>query len=126
MGSSGPKLQGEGSGIPASAFVEDGKILVGKLIGVTLGSLWLAVVGGWITVFNAIVQINVEILNAFARMYVRVLTAVGVESSETLEVAWAAAFRSAVEASPFLAPVIFTLEVVAVAGILLAARRWIT
>jgi len=58
-------------------------------------------------------------------MYSGILRAFGTNAASASEVAWGAAFRAAVEASPLLAPVIFSIEIVVVFGLLIgAARRW--
>lgn len=109
----------------ASTYVSGGEILIGKLVSTLLGALWLTIAAGWITVSRAIVQINVSMLNAAAEMYSDILLAFGANATEASRVAWGAAFRAAVDASPILAPVIFSIEIVVVSGLLIgASRRW--
>lgn len=109
-----------------SSYVSGGEILIGKLVSTLLGALWLTIAAGWITISRAIVQIHVSLLNAAAEMYSDILLAFGTNATRASEVAWGAAFRAAVDASPVLAPVIFSLEIVVVAGLLVGAgRRWV-
>ena len=109
----------------ASSFVSGGEILVGKLASTLLGALWLTFVSGWITIAQAIVQIHVSILNAGAEMYREILLALGANAERASTVAWGEAFRAAVDASPVLAPTIFSIEIVIVSALLVgAARRW--
>jgi len=128
--SGGPKLEGGSgggtiSGPPASEFIEDGEILLGKLVSTLLGGVWLTVVAGWITINQAIVQVHINLLDVAARSYARMIRAAGQGGAETLEVGWASAFQAAVDAEPLLAPIIFSAEVVVVSALLLwARRRW--
>jgi len=116
-GSSGANLSSE--------FVSEGEILVGKLTGTLLGSLWLVVVSGWITVSEAIIRIHLVPVRMLARYYTRIIDTIGIEVSRTAEVAWAEAFRSAVEVSPLAAPAILTAEIALVVVVYASARqRW--
>ena len=107
----------------AEDYVEGGEILIGKLISTALGAIWLTVAGGWIAIVDAIVSVHVALLLRASEAYVSVIEAIGSGGEETLRVGWAAAFRSAVEADPLLAPIILTLELTVVAGIALTFRR---
>jgi hypothetical protein len=109
-----------------STYVSGGEILIGKLVSTLLGALWLTIAAGWITVARAIVQIHVSLLNRAAEMYSQILLAFGTNASRASRVAWGEAFRAAVDASPVLAPVIFSIEIVVATGLILAAaRRWV-
>lgn len=121
---------GGGSSLPSGSieggeFVEEGEILLGKLVSTLLGGVWLTIVAGWVAISEAIVQVHINVVNAAAATQVRIIRAFGEGGADTLEVGWASAFRAAVEAEPLLAPVIFSAEVVVVTAILLwARRRW--
>ena len=108
-----------------STFVSGGEILVGKLVSTLLGSLWLVVAAGWITVTQTIVQIHISLLDAAAEMYYNIIVAFGENASRAAFVTWGEAFRAATETSPLLAPALFSIEIVVVAGLLVVAtRRW--
>ena len=108
-----------------STYVSGGEILIGKLVSTLLGSLWLTVAAGWITVSRAIVQIHISVLNAAAETYRQILTTFGSNAVEASQVTWGAAFRASVEVNPLFAPAIFSIEIVVVSGLLVsAARRW--
>ena len=112
---------------PPSDFVKagTGEIKIAKLVSTILSALWITVAAGWIAVARAIAQVHISMLNAAAGMYSQILLAFGRGATETTQVAWGAAFRSAVEASPMLAPVLFSIEIVVVMSLLIgAARRW--
>lgn len=128
MSSSGPKLDSGGNdgAVVAEMFVRDGEIQMAKLLGALLGAAWLTVVAGWILIVEAITLVHIRVLDAIAALYVRVIDAAGTGGAETLRVGWSSAFRAAVDASPFLAPAILSVEVVAVSALLLyAKRRWV-
>jgi hypothetical protein len=128
MSSSGPNrgLWGDNSAAPLrTEFVSGGEVLIGKLVSTLLGSLWLTIAAGWITVSRAIVQIHVSLLNTVAETYSAIVLAFGEGAAEASRATWGAAFQAAVDASPLLAPVIFSVEIVVVSGLLVVAtRRW--
>ncbi|WP_311170644.1 hypothetical protein [Halobellus ordinarius] len=112
----------------ASEFVKagTGEIKIAKLVSTLLGAVWLTIAAGWIAVSRTIVQIHVSVLNAVAQMYSGIIRAFATNTVEASEAAWGAAFRAAVEADPLLAPIIFSIEIVVVSGLLVtASRRWI-
>lgn len=117
--------EGGGGGIPvnSSAFVDGGEIKIAKLVGTLLSALWLVIVSGWITVANAIVTLHIRLIGALEDLFVGVITAIGVETAETFRLGWRSAAEGALTVSPLLAPAIFSLEIVLVAGIVLAVRR---
>lgn len=106
-------------------YVDGGELLIGKLVGTIMGSIWLAFVGGWISVLRAIAQVNIQVLNRIEQGWVTVITAFGEGGAETLRYTWGEAFRAAVDTSPLLAPTIMTLELITVSFLLIwARRRW--
>lgn len=115
-------------GLPTGRFVGDGgSVKIAKLVGALLGSLWLTVVGGWITFVQAIATVHIRVLDALASMYVRIIRAVGTGGAETIRVSWTSAFRAASEANPLFTPILFSLEIAVVAGLLVwARRRWVS
>lgn len=114
--------------VSASWFVEDGgEILVAKLVSTLLGALWITVAAGWITIVQTLAEIEIQILNRAAAAYVAIIRAVGVGGARTIEATWAGAAAASIEASPVLAPVIFSAVVVVTFAILVAARRrWVS
>ena len=108
-----------------SRFVSGGEIKIAKLMSTLLGSLWLVVAAGWISITQAIVQIHVSLLDAAAQMYYNIIVAFGTNAARASRETWGEAFRAAVEVSPLLAPALFSIELIVFAGIILAAgRRW--
>lgn len=112
--------------VTASAFVDGGEIKIAKLVSTLLGAVWLTVAAGWIMVAQAVVTVHVRVLDAAADMYVRIIDTAISDGAETVRVSWASAFRAAVETNQLLAPIILSVEVVAVMALLLyARRRWV-
>lgn len=110
----------------AQGYVAGGEVLVGKLVGTLLGSLWLTVVAGWITVVEAIVRLHVQILDAIQQAQIAVLMAFAEGGADAYRESWSAAFRAAVEVDPLVAPAIMSVEIIAVSALALwARRRWI-
>ena len=129
MGKSQPFDFGSPSGAPevsAGEFVDGGEIKIAKLVGTLLGATWMTVIAGWITVIQAVNRVNLEILYAIAGMFDAIITTFGQEGARTLRESWGAAYRSAVAVDPVVAPLIMTVEVVLVTGLLVWARRRFT
>jgi hypothetical protein len=114
---------GGGSLVAPRHFVDDGEILIGKLTGTILGSIWLTAVSGWITISRAIATVHVRFLLAGRDAYVAIFETLGQEAQATFLESWAAAFQASVEVNPLLAPAIFSAEILVVVAILLALRR---
>jgi len=120
------KPGGAGGSVEASDFLaEGGEIQLAKLVSTLLGSLWLTVAAGWIAVVNAIARVHLQLIDAAASMYARIIRAYGSGGAETIRVSWASSFQAAIEANRLFAPLLFSLEVIAVTALLLwARRRW--
>lgn len=117
--------QDAGDLVTADDYVDGGKILVGKLVGTFLGSIWLAFIGGWISVQTAVAQVHIQALNQAGQSAAAVVTAFGAGGADTLRYTWGEAFRAAVETSPLLAPAIMSVELIVVSYLLIwARRRW--
>ena len=100
-------------------------ILWAKLMGTLLGGAWLTVVAGWTFVIDAVTVVNVRLLRAIGGGYASIIRTVGVGGAQGYQVLWGGAFQAAIETSPLLAPLIMSLELVFVSGVLLwALRRW--
>lgn len=119
--SGGPQLDSGGSGGGdledylgdlAATHVADGKILYAKLLGTVLGSIWLVLVGGWITVTEVIVNVHVHVLNTIQAQLVRVIDAIFGDGADLITASWGATYRAAVETEPILAPLTLVVEVV--------------
>jgi hypothetical protein len=112
-----------GSSSLAGNYTDGGTILIGKLVSTLLGAVWLTVVGGWWAIASAVVRVHMAMINAAANGYAGIIDAVGQGGAETIRVTWASAFQAAVETNPLFAPILITLEVIAVSAIFLELRR---
>ncbi|MFB6134879.1 MAG: hypothetical protein ABEJ55_07815 [Halanaeroarchaeum sp.] len=101
------------SPLPGS-FIENGAIQYGALFGALLGAAWLVLVGGLITIQNAIVTLHIQLIRAAQTQIVRLIDAVLGGGAELTHSSWAIAYESAVETAPLFAPALMALEVVAV------------
>lgn len=111
--------------VQAEDYVDGGEVLIGKLVGTSLASIWLAFVGGWIGLITTVARVHIRMIRTIEGVYVSVITAFGEGGAETLRYGWSEAFRAAVDTSPLLAPAIMSLELIAVSWLLLwARRRW--
>lgn len=107
----------------AGNYTDGGTILIGKLVSTLLGAVWLTFVGGWWAIVSAVVRVHMAMINAAANGYAGIIDAVGQGGAETIRVTWASAFQAAVETNPLFAPILITLEVIAVSAIFLELRR---
>ena len=112
-----------GDGVLESSYVDGGELLIGKLVGTVLGSLWLTVVSGWITVTEAIATVHIRFIRAGGNAYAGILESLGREAQATIATSWAAAFEASVEVNPLFAPAIFSAEILVVVAIVLVLRR---
>lgn len=126
--SSGPQMDsGTGGSVElAETFVTgDGGIKVAKLVSTLMGSLWLVTAAGWISIANAIAQVHIAILEAFAGYYTSAVRTLGLGGARVARANWGAAAESAFELDPLLAPLVLTLELIVVSGLVLwTAERW--
>ncbi|EMA24635.1 hypothetical protein [Haloarcula argentinensis] len=107
----------------AGSYTDGGTILIGKLVSTILGAVWLTFVGGWWAIISAVVEVHVAMINAGADGYAGIIRAMGQGGAETIRITWASAFRAAVETNPLFAPILLTLEIIAVSAIFLELRR---
>lgn len=110
-------------GLDPGLFVDGGEIKVAKLVGTLLGAVWLSVVSGWISVGEAIAQIHIQVINGIADGWVSIITTYGGQASSTQRVVWASALKAALETSPMLAPLLMSIEVAIVWGVIVTVRR---
>jgi len=114
---------GSGASFDPGAYVDDGRILYGKLLGTLLGAGWLTWIGGWIAVERAIVSVHMQVIRAAQQMYVRIINAVLLGGAQTIRHSWAEAYQAAVETSPVLAPLTLILDIIVVSAVLLYVKR---
>lgn len=102
----------------SGTFVENGTIRYGALFGTVLGAAWLVLVGGLITVQNAIVSMQVRLLEAVQFNLVSVISAFLGGGADLSRTSWATGYEAAVQTAPLIAPLTFALEIILVLGIL--------